>query len=254
MQGSERYNATPWILHPPIAGDWVDLPQDKATILQRRLLEVAPIAPEYAVELVRLAPLDFYPGWLLCDIQVRSASDAADARNSAPFRRAIFSYLYGPDGFTGLSGHARLFRDHNLRHGIDLRSARKRQNYLRFYCFFVRGDEGPFEIIEFDTALEFGDKRDPTELEAIRATVRPLRKSRPPKNQAIRHGAHFYEACMYYDRSLFSAKFSLHQSGAVEMVDDDPLGSDVRRVPLLGFSGCARFPSWRHQAHERSEA
>lgn len=94
--------------------------------------------------------------------------------------------------------------------------------YLRFFCFFVRGEEGPFLISEnMDDAYVPKDVDEKTKL-VIENTVRPA--SYEGKNE---QGHFLCDAVVYYSNALFIANFAVQPGGMIEMLDDEPIAADL---------------------------
>lgn len=94
--------------------------------------------------------------------------------------------------------------------------------YLRFFCFFVRGEEGPFLIAE-----DMNDTYIPKELDqktrtVIEGTIRPA--SYAGKNE---QGHFLCDAVVYYSNALFIANFAVQPGGMIEMLDDEPIAADL---------------------------
>lgn len=90
--------------------------------------------------------------------------------------------------------------------------------YLKFFCFFVRGAEGPFYILEdtdhpiLDFALD-----EPTK-NLFDSFARSATCTGPNEN-----GAYTCDAAIFYGPALFTASFSVEPSGMIEMLDDAPV-------------------------------
>jgi hypothetical protein len=94
-------------------------------------------------------------------------------------------------------------------------------DYLRFFCFFVRGDEGPFLISE--TMESYGlPQADDTTMKAIEGVLRPA--SYEGKNA---DGHYLCDAIVFYSNALFLSNFAVQPSGMIEMMEDDPLVTDL---------------------------
>lgn len=94
-------------------------------------------------------------------------------------------------------------------------------DYLRFFCFFVHGENGPFHVAEHldDPLLP----ADPMIRKVLAETVRPARfEGRNEK------GHYLCNATIYYADALFVADFAVHPGGMVEMLDDEPVAADLR--------------------------
>ncbi len=93
-------------------------------------------------------------------------------------------------------------------------------DYLMFFCFFVRGEEGPFYIIE--------NSKDPflpenEEVENIIKSV--VHKANAP---TINENNNFHtRVVIYYSNAIFEAQFAIQPSGMVEMLDDEPIAADL---------------------------
>ncbi|HPF79024.1 MAG TPA: hypothetical protein PLF01_06990, partial [Alphaproteobacteria bacterium] len=95
-------------------------------------------------------------------------------------------------------------------------------DYLRFFCFFVRGEEGPFLVAESmeDTYVP-KDLDDKTRM-VIEGTVRPATFEGKDAN-----GNWLCDAVVYYSNALFIANFAVQPSGMIEMLDDEPIAADL---------------------------
>lgn len=94
--------------------------------------------------------------------------------------------------------------------------------YLRFFCYFVRGEDGPFLIAEDldDPAMPRG--LDDTTRKAVEGTIRPA--SFEGRNN---DGNYMCDAIVFYSNALFLATFSVEQTGMIHMLDDQPLAQDL---------------------------
>lgn len=94
--------------------------------------------------------------------------------------------------------------------------------YLHFFCFFVRGEEGPFLIAEsMDDAYIPADMDDKTRT-VIENTVHPANY----KGQNDQ-GHYMCDAVVFYSNALFEAQFAVQPSGMIEMIDDEPIAIDL---------------------------
>lgn len=95
-------------------------------------------------------------------------------------------------------------------------------DYLRFFCFFVRGEDGPFLVSEsLDTHGMPQDMDDKTR-RAIEGTIRPA--SFEGRNA---EGFWLCDAIVFYANALFFSNFVIQPTGMIEMTDDDPLAQDL---------------------------
>lgn len=94
--------------------------------------------------------------------------------------------------------------------------------YLRFFCFFVRGEDGPFLIAESMDTHGMPKEMDDTTRRAIEGTIRPA--SFEGKNA---EGYWLCDAIVFYSNALFFSNFAVQPTGMIEMTDDDPLAQDL---------------------------
>jgi hypothetical protein len=96
-------------------------------------------------------------------------------------------------------------------------------DYLRFFCYFVHGDEGPFLIVE-DLNYPALDKAkmDDATRRVIEGAVRPAAFEGKTDD-----GNFEASAMVLYGNALFSARFSISATGMIEMIDDEPIAADL---------------------------
>lgn len=93
--------------------------------------------------------------------------------------------------------------------------------YLSFFGFFVRGEDGPFYIINDldDTLLPDNLKMD--------GSFRRI--YREPKYFGTDESGNFQmSALTFYSNAIFHTDYLIHPDGTVEMVCDEPLLADLR--------------------------
>jgi len=95
-------------------------------------------------------------------------------------------------------------------------------DYLRFFCFFVRGEDGPFLIAESMDDPAMPRAPDETTRRAIEGTIRPA--SYEGKNP---DGNFMCDAIVFYSNALFLATFSVEPTGMIHMLDDQPLAQEL---------------------------
>lgn len=94
--------------------------------------------------------------------------------------------------------------------------------YLRFFCFFVRGEEGPFYIAESMDDPNMPTDMDDTTRSVIEGTVRGATFA-----SANDQGHFLCDAVVFYSNALFIANFSVQPTGMIEMMDDEPIAADL---------------------------
>lgn len=95
-------------------------------------------------------------------------------------------------------------------------------DYLRFFCFFVRGEDGPFLVAESMDTPGMPREMDDATRKAIEGTIRAA--SFEGKNA---EGYWLCDAIVFYSNALFFSNFAIQPSGMIEMTDDDPLLQDM---------------------------
>lgn len=94
--------------------------------------------------------------------------------------------------------------------------------YLKFFCFFVRGEEGAFYILEDPDDPLVAGRVDATLRDVLRGTVRPASYEGVDAS-----GRHICEAIVWYSDALFLGRFAITGNGMVEMLEDDPIAGDL---------------------------
>ncbi len=94
--------------------------------------------------------------------------------------------------------------------------------YLRFFCFFVRGEEGPFYIAETMEDPNMPTEMDDTTRSVIEGTIRGA------SFEGVNDQGHFLcDAVVFYSNALFIANFAVQPTGMIEMLDDEPIAADL---------------------------
>jgi hypothetical protein len=94
--------------------------------------------------------------------------------------------------------------------------------YLRFFCFFVRGEEGPFLIVEDMDNPDMPKEMDDQTRSVIEGTIRPATFEGMNEQN-------FYlcDGVVFYSNALFIANFAIQPGGMIEMLDDEPIAADL---------------------------
>jgi len=94
--------------------------------------------------------------------------------------------------------------------------------YLRFFCFFVRGEEGPFYVAESMEDTNMPTEMDDTTRSVIEGTIRPA------TFEGLNEQGHYLcDAVVFYSNALFIANFAVQPTGMIEMLDDEPIAADL---------------------------
>lgn len=95
-------------------------------------------------------------------------------------------------------------------------------DYLKFFCYFVRGEEGPFLIAESIDNPDIPKNLDAQTRAVMEGTIRP--SSYEGRNE---QGYFLCEGVVFYSNALFIAHFAIQPTGMIEMLDDDPIAHDL---------------------------
>jgi MoxR-like ATPase len=152
--------------------------------------------------------------------------------------------IHGDDATWWLDGESAPIHDANEADSIAI-TAENAADYVRFFCFFLRADEGGFVIVE-DPA-EIGTRRfaDDAELQkaaetdesakelwerlqAVRKGIAPV-----PVTAATEGDRFFLTAAVLYGNARFATPFAVAADGMIEMLDDEPVATlDGLTYPL----------------------
>lgn len=95
-------------------------------------------------------------------------------------------------------------------------------DYLRFFCFFVRGEDGPFYVAETMDDPSMPKEMDDSTRSVVEGTVAPAEFLGVNEK-----GFFLCKAVVFYSNALFIANFAVQPSGMIEMLDDDPIAADL---------------------------
>ncbi len=161
---------------------------------------------------VEWAQIPFYT-----TIALVRVNDTAWAPNTGPFW-----FLAKQGRMFMLDGSSAPIHDANEADPISVTEP-KVLEYLRFFCYFVHGDEGPFLIVEDlnHPALDKSRLDDATR-KVIEGALRPA-----AFEGKTDEGNFEASAMVLYGNALFSARFSISPNGMIEMIDDEPIAADL---------------------------
>jgi len=121
-----------------------------------------------------------------------------------------------------LDGSSAPIHDANEADPISVTEA-KALEYLKFFCYFVHGDEGPFLIVEdINHAALDKSKLDDSTRKVIEGALRPAAFEGKTDEGNLEASA-----MVLYGNALFSARFSISPNGMIEMIDDEPVAADL---------------------------
>jgi hypothetical protein len=177
---------------------------------------ISALVPEGAQGSCR--PLAFYPSHRL--LRFFKAGDGAEL--------GLFLVSDG-ENIIHLNGSSPPIHELNKRVSLDL-NADDALAYLAFFCFFVRGEEGPFMVVDrlddpllpgYLGAPESGEEREKSEV--IARLYRPAELFGSDDE-----GRHRASAMVYYSNVIFVSDFLIGRDGSIDMLDDEPL---VEKLP-----------------------
>ena len=214
--------------HGELWADWEPCEKEQGTKVLARLAVEHPAYFAGSVLLAsRWSQLSFYEAHRMIELHI--VRDDHEAR--------VFA-LDGPGQALWMNGASSPIHDTNEAESLALTDATV-SDYLRFFLFFVMGDEGPFVLLEsgdqIEPADEFADQTDDDvdvlNLEAARA------KARPQLNHGrIDTGKWTIDITLCYGDAVFAAQMEIEPSGSIEMKNDEPIG-------LIGGLSIARYPT-----------
>jgi hypothetical protein len=204
---------TEFTLAPPLEGAWSTLASEPSDLLAERLRDFDALPREIKVGAIRVLKLPFYSDIFLCDAQVLDGD--------AP--GAMLSFLYGRDGVRLLNGESEIIHRFNSQNPPDLADLLHQEAYLRFFCAFVHGGDGPFEVL--------------LNLDQI-VLDQPL--THPVMPPVFVEETGLWVTTILYGTALFEADFRLSLKGNVNMTRDSLIREGVQRRPQIGYDGAAR--------------
>jgi TPR repeat protein len=236
-----EFCSVPWADVAPMPGDWQDLiGADAIAVLVSVGMQLEAEGLDngldtLAVQRLRRMPLPFYRDCSLVDIQLQR-----DGQDMPLLTSALVSSM----GAAMLNGTSNLFHAIN-QDVLTLTDDETTIAYLRFFCAFIRSEDGPFLIVDEPRAL-------PIDHGAERATLAPEVQAaiQPPRaldGTLDSDGWRRFECSLLYGRALFHAILKVAATGMVAMEGDKQIAADlpirerrydgIFRTPLLNSPG-----------------
>lgn len=111
-------------------------------------------------------------------------------------------------------------------------------SYLRFFCSFVYGDLGPFQILEDKASIKIPESNKKEKAiwgplaSTIKEKVKPLQLEPVEANKSPE-----FLVTLYYGDEVFACSMLVHKNGMVEMLNDEPIAKDIpsgmiEKIPL----------------------
>lgn len=136
----------------------------------------------------------------------------------------LLHYLVMDQALFRLNGTSPAIHEVNAKAPLRLSDANV-ADYLRFFCLFVHGEEGPFYLLE----------RPDDPLLPGRNSLQPYKKHiKAISYNGMNDKGHFLlSGLVMYSNALFVANFAVQPTGMIEMLDDEPVASDLPfRIPF----------------------
>jgi AAA+ superfamily predicted ATPase len=191
------------------------LAAEQAAAIAQRVLQEIPIG-----DVEDLSPsgtetvLPFYPHLRLVILELVTGDD----------HHGHAALLVSDDHLFILDGSSNPVHDANAADLAPL-TADTVRDYVRFFCWAVRGDEGPFIIVE-PLREDSNEEYSP----AVAAHARPL-----TLEDTDAAGRHVVKAVVAYGSAVFDAVFAVDANGFIEMTDD---------IPIAAGLSADEFPRW----------
>jgi hypothetical protein len=179
------------------------------------LAEIAPIDQRYDLDVtttkVAWRRLPFYE-----DVALLRIADP-----SWPNLNLVIYFLVHDNSVFRLNGSSPPIHEVNAKAPIRL-TADNVVDYLRFFCFFVRGEEGPFYLAEDIDDPLLPKLPDHTTQSVFADILRPIAYS------GINDQGHFLcNGSVFYSNAIFIANFAVQPTGMIEMLEDEPVAADL---------------------------
>jgi ATP-dependent Zn protease len=180
----------------------------------------------------RSAALPFYATHRLIELRF--------ARDHGPERAFV---LHGADDTRWLDGESGPIHETNAAESLALTDATV-HDYVRFFFYFVRGDSGPFVLIETPSEITVSENGDGSfdqdgsasdeELSALRNRCASLQSRVVPLTTRTidESGRWLIDGSVGFLGTLFAVTLAVPPDGAVDMIDDEPIDTlDQLSVP-----------------------
>lgn len=134
--------------------------------------------------------------------------------------KLVLCYLRNGEDLYWLNGTSPPIHEVNAKAPVKI-NEQNVADYLRYFCFFVRGEEGPFYVLE-DAADPLLPTKEPALRTVAEGTARPISFDGMNKQ-----GYYLLNAVIYYSNAIFLAQFAVQPGGMIEMVEDEPIAADL---------------------------
>ncbi|MDY7094327.1 MAG: hypothetical protein SX243_15260 [Acidobacteriota bacterium] len=218
---SDAPDASPWPFPPliTILDGWEDDGVSETVTTVGELAQVLrsdhdlprEVLVEHTLRSRRLA-LPFYAGWSLVELLVRRGDQLVS-----------LVVLDSEDALRLLDGTPAQLHALNKELPIQIDGAEQATAYLELFCNVTQGEGGPFRIVR--TAEGLAGHGLPESADTLLETFGAQIQSPEPEQED--DGSWQSQASVLYGTYLFAAEFKIHPTGEVEMVDDEPIASEL---------------------------
>ncbi|MEX0313857.1 MAG: hypothetical protein AB3N18_06750 [Allomuricauda sp.] len=102
-------------------------------------------------------------------------------------------------------------------------------DYLRFFCFFVHAENGPFLLFETIDQLEIPLKlMSDKEVEILKDIVYTAKL-----NNINNKGNFLVTSMVWHYKDVFAARFEIQKSGMIEMLEDETVVENLSQKPIV---------------------
>jgi hypothetical protein len=232
-----------WPFEPLYKGNWIEVPAgSQAVDFVRRARDA--LAGEaffntilaHRILAMRVAQPTFYKDVFILEILL----GAREEDTGSHLKTVVL--MLAPDGATYIDGNSSRIHHYNGHGRLTVDTLQQAEDYLRFFCGAVQGEEGPFTVTESVDELlrRIKPGTPPVEAGKIPAIRSVVSKFIGSSQEAETKVIWECDAIINYSNALFAAKLQIQFGGMIEMVEDEPLMENLPvRQPRFrdGFRG-----------------
>ena len=219
---------------PVIAGDWRPFTAKEITIhldkiiVPLQILGLVNNFDGYFGQYGRYLPLNFYKDCNLVDMQFDNPI------NKNTF---VFSAIFNAESAVLLNSEADIIHSLNP-YLLTIGDKKSALDYLQFFCSYVHGDTGPFQIISNLNEIPFREEANKDIQNKIK---KDFFKPRYIEGDFDKEGWQKFEACVLYKNALYTAIFKVFPNGMIDMENDNPIATGLF-IHQRQYDGVFRTP------------